>query len=272
MIKKRLFTFGCSMTNYRWPTWADILGYEFDHHNWGFSGLGNVGIFLQLMEAGYKHNISKDDNVVIMWTFLGREDRYVKDKWLAGGGVHTNRAYDNDWIEKYFCEKGSLIKELGCIAAAIHVLNDWGCNWKFLSTDEIVGIAAYNKGDFLQLDQSRQDLIDFVKAIEVGDFKTLNNPPFDTDVMNTYIDVFKNLTRPCLYDFLLINYGTDLPVKLKYEDPHPTPNVFLEYVKTVFPDVKISKECQDWVDNWTVKVINSNTPEELNWFKWPPRF
>jgi hypothetical protein len=272
MNKERLFTFGCSMTNYCWPTWADILGYDVDHHNWGFSGLGNVGIFLQLMEAGYKNRITKGDTVVVMWTFLGREDRYVKDKWLAGSGVHTNKVYDNNWIERYFCEKGSLIKELGCIAAAIHVLNDWGCDWKFLTTDEIVGAAAYSKGTHLDIEQSRKDLDNFVNAVEVGDFNILKNQPFDTAVMNTYIDVFKSLTRPCLYDFLLTRYGTDIPTKLKYKDPHPTPDIFLEYVKEVFPKKHISKECQDWVDGWTEKVINSNSPEDLNWHKWPQRF
>ena len=36
----RLFTFGCSFTNYAWPTWADFLGLEFEHfENWGVSGV-----------------------------------------------------------------------------------------------------------------------------------------------------------------------------------------------------------------------------------------
>ena len=43
--KNRLFVFGCSFTMYAWPTYADFLGYEFDHYeNWGFPGLGNRAI------------------------------------------------------------------------------------------------------------------------------------------------------------------------------------------------------------------------------------
>ena len=35
----RLFTFGCSFTQYWWPTWADILGYQHDfYENWGRCG------------------------------------------------------------------------------------------------------------------------------------------------------------------------------------------------------------------------------------------
>ena len=43
---KRLFTFGCSVTEFIWPTWADILGREFDYYeNWGRVGAGNLYIF-----------------------------------------------------------------------------------------------------------------------------------------------------------------------------------------------------------------------------------
>ena len=38
----RLFTFGCSFTNYRWSSWADCLAPEFDYfENWGQAGGGN---------------------------------------------------------------------------------------------------------------------------------------------------------------------------------------------------------------------------------------
>ena len=45
---KRIFTFGCSFTNYLWSTWANILGYEFreaEFYNFGKSGAGNQYIF-----------------------------------------------------------------------------------------------------------------------------------------------------------------------------------------------------------------------------------
>ena len=43
---KRAFVFGCSFTQYYWPTWADILGREFNKfENWGQCGGGNQFIF-----------------------------------------------------------------------------------------------------------------------------------------------------------------------------------------------------------------------------------
>ena len=49
MIKGRLFTFGCSMTKYYYPTWADILGKHWEYfENWAEPGGGNQFIFNSL--------------------------------------------------------------------------------------------------------------------------------------------------------------------------------------------------------------------------------
>ena len=45
---KRLFVFGCSFTQYRWPTWADIIAKDNPHleyFNTANSGAGNLYIF-----------------------------------------------------------------------------------------------------------------------------------------------------------------------------------------------------------------------------------
>ena len=41
--KKRLFTFGCSFTQYNWPTWADILGRSLHQEGWEFHNIGRAG-------------------------------------------------------------------------------------------------------------------------------------------------------------------------------------------------------------------------------------
>ena len=55
----RLFTFGCSFTKYTWPTWADLLGLEFDEfENWGVSGGGNVCTANRVIECIIKNNVN----------------------------------------------------------------------------------------------------------------------------------------------------------------------------------------------------------------------
>ena len=47
---KRFFAFGCSFTNYYWPTWADIIGQDSNfYENWAQPGAGNHFIFNSIM-------------------------------------------------------------------------------------------------------------------------------------------------------------------------------------------------------------------------------
>ncbi len=72
---RRLFTFGCSFTNYKWPTWADFIATEYDYYeNWGKSGAGNYHILSQLFECNQINNFTKNDTVLIMLTSFTRFD------------------------------------------------------------------------------------------------------------------------------------------------------------------------------------------------------
>ena len=71
----RLFTFGCSYTSFYWPTYADILGVQFDEYqNWGQSGLGNRAIVEKLSECIVNNNITEDDVFIVQWTDFHRHD------------------------------------------------------------------------------------------------------------------------------------------------------------------------------------------------------
>jgi hypothetical protein len=60
----RLFTFGCSFTQYIWPTWADILAREFEYYeNWGSSGAGNQYIFHSLVECYQRNLLNSNDTI-----------------------------------------------------------------------------------------------------------------------------------------------------------------------------------------------------------------
>ena len=51
MNKNRIFTFGCSFTQYCWPTWADMLLYENSGKNYGISGGGFDQILSNLIQC-----------------------------------------------------------------------------------------------------------------------------------------------------------------------------------------------------------------------------
>ena len=65
----RLYTFGCSFTNYKWNTWADIIGRDYEvFENWGQSGAGNQFVLNSLTECIQRNCLDSNDVVMIMWS------------------------------------------------------------------------------------------------------------------------------------------------------------------------------------------------------------
>jgi hypothetical protein len=100
---KRLITFGCSFTDYSWPTWADIIALDQDceYENWAQGGGGNQQI---ARRALYRHSrgIDYTDTVMIQWTSITREDRWLNNRWVCEGSVATSPTYSKDFFEQYW--------------------------------------------------------------------------------------------------------------------------------------------------------------------------
>jgi hypothetical protein len=156
---KRLFAFGCSFTNYRWPTWVDCLAPEFDQtQNWGQSGGGNHYIFNSLMECDQRNTFGADDTVVVCWSNTQRDDRYVNGKWHTLGNVFTCPIYDPIYLKEYVEERGYLIRDLAFMKAAKTLLESRpGLTWKFLSM-----IEPNNMGDTLDVTALYQDVVNSI--------------------------------------------------------------------------------------------------------------
>jgi len=203
---KRLFTFGCSFTNYRWSTWADCLAPEFDYfENWGQSGAGNHYIFNSVMEADQRHQFGPNDSVIICWSSILREDRYTTS-WQTHGNIATSgEFYGKTYVQKYISERGCLIRDLAFIKATVNFLqNKKGVDWHCLSMCPLVLADQYGN--------------------------KINN---DSDVQNLYSNVLENI-KPSFYETVLKsdwekNWRTDRV------DTHPTPAEHLAYLDTVLP-------------------------------------
>lgn len=140
----RLFTFGCSFTRYKWPTWADIMAQEFDDfENWGKPGMGNHFILYSLIECINRRKLTKFDTVAIMWTGVAREDYYANNHWLSGGNMFESPKYlnlDRHQIEKFIDMNGLLIKNFSIIDAVKKILDSIGCKYYFLSMTPLEGV------------------------------------------------------------------------------------------------------------------------------------
>jgi hypothetical protein len=198
---KRLFTFGCSFTNYRWDTWADCLAPEFDYfENWGQAGGGNHYIFNSLMEADQRHQFGKNDTVIVCWSTYMRDDRYVNGRWHTIGNMFSTPIYNTEYLKTHVDERGCVIRDLAFIKAAKILLESkFDIVWKFLS------LADLKLGTRCETD-----------------------PGEPKDVMLLYNNVLSSI----LPSYQEVLYPTGFPQK---EDPHPSPEEHLAYLDAVLP-------------------------------------
>ena len=117
---KRIFTFGCSFTQYMPCTWADILRWDLDipTSNYGMAGIGNEGIFCRMVECDLIHKFTEDDLIIVMWSSWSREDRYLDNDWKATGDILVKNFYDDDFIKKYWSLSNDIIKNSTAIISA----------------------------------------------------------------------------------------------------------------------------------------------------------
>jgi len=109
---KRFFAFGCSWTNFVWPTYADIISWDtgLPFENWGKMGCGNQAIQSRLVECDMINKLTPDDLVLLQWSSWTREDRYLNGLWHCGGNLLNNAFYTDDFIERYWSWENDVIR------------------------------------------------------------------------------------------------------------------------------------------------------------------
>lgn len=287
----RLFAFGCSFTNYQWPTWADIVGKQFEtFENWGQPGAGNQYIFNALTECHLKNQITPNDTVIIMWSSICREDRYIKGQWITRGNVYTGNSVEKDYLDNFVDNRGFLIRDLSLIFGAKNILDNIGCKYIFLSMCPLTTINDYENclctdivSDILPYYESLlntirpsvfQIIFNFnwdsrpfeIKGAE-NFWKSWYNKIKDSswpDLIEKkdYLHLPEYIKKECkeVFGFFIPNFTT----QTSRADYHPTPLEHLEYVEKVLPEFNISESVRLWVAECDESVRN-------NTWKTPPQ-
>lgn len=169
---KRLFTFGCSYTNYGWPTWADLLGLEFDYfENWGLAGIGCRAIQERIVECHIRNQFKPGDTVIVQWSSHLRNDFHntnnsMPDRikgWRTYGSVfnHANHdLYSNRWLDIFFNEKSFIMHSLNAIAISQQFLENLGVTWYMSSIGE-----WYKLGSDLDLITSKTEVSSSIESL-----------------------------------------------------------------------------------------------------------
>jgi hypothetical protein len=143
----KLLTFGCSYTNYYWPTWSDLLGHQFDdYQNWAISGLGNNAIMQRLNEAVTSNTLNKDDVVVVQFTDLNRIDMHSIGilpfgNWRAGGNIWMKPS-EEPWIRDTWNEDSYAYMNHNYISMTMNFLKNLPCKWAVTSSVDLPQILA----------------------------------------------------------------------------------------------------------------------------------
>jgi hypothetical protein len=268
MNQGRLFTFGCSMTKSFYPTWADILGREWEYHeNWAQSGVGNGFIFNSIIECDHRHHFTPLDTVLIMWTAMaGRHDYYQHGRWNT---KHNAYPEEFDSAESTFnCPTGHELINYAQICAVHGYLDNKKTNYQ--------SMTWYQIDRNTEVARLYQSTVDKIQHVKFTPNKIYYKPPTDDfpTFLQTAARLYQDLSTdqwPSLDSILndqfhvqdtdienrIRNFQKILSVqKMLYDqncqrdqveiDRHPLPTQHLAAVKSIFPNIELRSDTEQW--------------------------
>jgi hypothetical protein len=256
---KRFFAFGCSFTNYLWPTWADIIGQDIPvYQNWGKAGAGNHFIFNSVMEAHARYQFDKNDLVIVMWSNKEREDRYHNHNWLTATNLSQEEVYGSKWFKMFALDfKGYLIRDLALIKATQSLLESCNCSWENFMISPITNIdidLATDAGLDKLTEQEQYENI--VRVFDnLCDGKDIDPFIEHKEVIEVYKDVFLNINKS-MEGRWSNEYRTNRI--LTNNDVHPTPLEALKFLEKVWPNNCLSNLARTYATNWNKEINKHN--------------
>lgn len=186
MEKNRLFTFGCSHTAYKWPSWADIIGLNYDEfYNFGQAGSGIFFMLYQFTFANEHFKFNENDTLLFMLSDEARIDIMKKRKWLACGLAFNSmhvfgekffehyseiHAVESSYVNVYFLKE--VLDKIGCKYEIFHAFEPF-----FKNTPELfhfTTIDIWNKM-FNLTNKTIMPLTEFGKSLNDKSYYLINN-------------------------------------------------------------------------------------------------
>jgi hypothetical protein len=255
---KRFFAFGCSFTNYHWPTWADIIGQDVEfYENWGEPGAGNHFIFNSVIEANARHNFNKDDLIMIMWTTKEREDRYLDNKWVHSTPNSIEKDYGSAWVKKYYLDPSwYIMRDMAFIESTHTFLQSKDVSWASIMWPDLFSSSQLSEQHNKSTNEEKKNLESFwrgkCKSIYLG---AELDESFDfidgIDIVRLYRNTFLNIVGT--YDQFFSEF---VPNRVAPDnDHHPTPKESLMFLDWIWPNNTLSNGAKDYANDWEIKIF-----------------
>jgi hypothetical protein len=250
---KRFFAFGCSVTNYKWLTWADIIGNQIEvYENWAEQGAGNYFIFNSFIEADTRHNFNEDDLIIIFWSTKEREDRYHNNQWTHAPVQNQKKIYGNKWFKEFSLDYRSyLIRDLSYMKSVQTMLKHKKCDWANFCWNEFFNSETLRTTYKISNDKTSMIRMWKEECQKIYNGNEIPNFIDDQDVIKLYQDVFVNIDAVYKW-FRDENIDTRI---VPDNDIHPTPKEALEFLDWVWPNNNINNETRKYVEQWELKIF-----------------
>jgi len=254
----RLWTFGCSMTEYAWPTWADIL-VKYCHEgdiqaeNWGMCGSGNQAIVTKILECHAKNKLNSDDWILVCFSSFFRNDYYVDNGvWYLPSRLQSDviKHHRNKNRELKISPIHYAMRDCASIASVRLALESLGVNFLFW---------FWNSQHIPDLDLATTEKLNFDKVL------VTYNDLIKTDIQDLNGVVFRNFK---FNSFFKGNGQAPEP------EIHPTPREHYEYIennlisKLPWVNKEKFKKLSEFVDHWENKISNFNGEIDLENTGW----
>ena len=237
---KRVFAFGCSFTEYSYPTWADIIAIEMpdaEIYNLAKRAGGNMLIAARIAEANLRFDFCDTDLVMVMYTMSFREDRHLNGSWKSVGNIYEQSYYPMDKFVLPYCQPvGMLIRDSAIIELSSQYVRSLPCDNLLLKAAPVfAGSAA--APNFQKEENKVTDL-----------YKKMFNR-FPPTLCETE---FPDGLEPRL---------TFTPEKKLRLDYHPLPNRYRNYLLKI--GINLTERSEKYVEEAMSKVNNAKVWKDL---------
>ena len=250
----RVWSFGCSFTQYFYPTWADILIHNAEQQgylgeNWGSCGKGNLYIANKVQECHARNTLGKDDWVFVCWSNYFREDSHTdKLGWHTPRFVFQQTQYKDGTVNGFGSAKYYAMRDQALVQSTRLSLQALGVNQYHFS---ILPMSGGDRG------------VDKVSAVYNLEF---DGPSMmeSLGLMLQDDDVKRNRIR---------SFPPENPIDT-LEEWHPLPHEHLEYIeKYIQPKVNwlntgVTENTKLFVDSWKNKLYTMPQPIDLGATGW----
>jgi hypothetical protein len=248
---KRVFMFGCSFTSYWWPTWANIISLmmpDAEKYNFGKTGGGNLYIAERIIAANQRYKFNDQDLILIMWSTHCREDRYIENVWETPGNIFTQNYYSQDFVKKYSCVRGYMIRDLALMTMIKHTLTMIPSHAVVLKSVE----PDYDRHWYL----GTEDL---------------------DEVIELYKDTIYDMPMPLYETMKTANGGWIMGTyyywpeaqgssKEKFGDYHPNPDMYMDYLEKI--GLVLSEQVKNQVHDYTKQLFKLEDRKTIEKWAW----